>query len=860
MQQPSSLTTGPTLSPMELGPAIEAVLGPVRLYVPEHALLAAFPDYAPEVLSAALVESTRSGRVVRDPRGWLRLNPVFRGRSSREPQVRQRAHVMVTLACEAAPADLSLRVARFALTDWDDPREVTAASTFFKQARFGLRARELVDKLDEADLLPILIQVCPREVLALLLEGGRIEQARPFIGPHDRYLRGLLALQEGQLDDAREWLRDVVGLPARFLRLQVYRAAFDYDAMEAELAAMPVADFDTMDTLRWAFYHHRLLCFRSRWDELDDIIATMWDTTRAIGDGSLQCRVLDSRLAVRIRWGDVPSAQGLLEELERLVGEGWSPGLRSRLSLYSAFVADLAGDHLRLRNALSSPITSPSDDLLRELQQAALHVLEGNAAWALASPAVQNVAGLHAQFLATVGRFGEASARLGSHPPGYSEEDGIILRGPILARLGEGTIHEEWPGITPYQACKLSLSNALTALSIDDLPAALQWADRGIAVATERGLWDLGASLLLTRADARTRSGQPDRAREDLARFDALQRHPSCYLVNQARVARACIDQQCPEQAFFDRLVEQEDHISLAILASRWSVGPAADPLLAQLPEASCDLLEAAFLAPRKRPLLILRHQAREVELPDGTLLDLRRSGAPRRVLLALAERRLEKPGESIDADDLIELGWPGERIHWESARTRLYTVVRRLRARGIEGLETVDGGYCLSRALDVQIGEARPTPADPSPPELRPVGESSVGPEPHIGTAPGTAVGHCVLLTAGPVVPVSTDLEVLQTARQWHEAGHAVVLATVVDTWGSAPRRAGSHLAIRDDQLFVGSVSGGCVEGDVVRNALLVLAEGRGRMVEYGVTHTDAWEVGLACGGRIRVWLEPVA
>ncbi len=108
--------------------------------------------------------------------------------------------------------------------------------------------------------------------------------------------------------------------------------------------------------------------------------------------------------------------------------------------------------------------------------------------------------------------------------------------------------------------------------------------------------------------------------------------------------------------------------------------------------------------------------------------------------------------------------------------------------------------------------------------------------------------------------IPTSTELEVVEAARRWHAAGHRVVLATVIDTWGSAPRRAGSHLAIRDDALFVGSVSGGCVEGDVIRNALQVLSEGRGRMLEYGVTNDEAWEVGLACGGRIRVWLEPIA
>lgn len=109
------------------------------------------------------------------------------------------------------------------------------------------------------------------------------------------------------------------------------------------------------------------------------------------------------------------------------------------------------------------------------------------------------------------------------------------------------------------------------------------------------------------------------------------------------------------------------------------------------------------------------------------------------------------------------------------------------------------------------------------------------------------------------PDHPASTDADVLQAARAWHQAGHGVVLATVVETWGSAPRRVGSHLAIRDDQLFEGSVSGGCVEGDVIRKALTVLDSGVGTMLEYGVTNDQAWEVGLACGGRIRVWLEPL-
>ena len=97
-------------------------------------------------------------------------------------------------------------------------------------------------------------------------------------------------------------------------------------------------------------------------------------------------------------------------------------------------------------------------------------------------------------------------------------------------------------------------------------------------------------------------------------------------------------------------------------------------------------------------------------------------------------------------------------------------------------------------------------------------------------------------------------DLDrVLGAAHDWLAEGHGTAIATVVETWGSAPRRVGSHLVVRDDGLFEGSVSGGCVEGDVIANALEVIGEGGSRRLDYGVADATAWEVGLACGGRCR-------
>ena len=98
---------------------------------------------------------------------------------------------------------------------------------------------------------------------------------------------------------------------------------------------------------------------------------------------------------------------------------------------------------------------------------------------------------------------------------------------------------------------------------------------------------------------------------------------------------------------------------------------------------------------------------------------------------------------------------------------------------------------------------------------------------------------------------------EVLSQAAAWRADGKGVALATVINTWGSSPRPVGSQLVVGDGGEIVGSVSGGCIEGAVVTEALEIIAEGKPRLLEYGVTNDEAWDVGLACGGTIRVFIE---
>ena len=100
---------------------------------------------------------------------------------------------------------------------------------------------------------------------------------------------------------------------------------------------------------------------------------------------------------------------------------------------------------------------------------------------------------------------------------------------------------------------------------------------------------------------------------------------------------------------------------------------------------------------------------------------------------------------------------------------------------------------------------------------------------------------------------------EVMSRIAEWRGRGLSIVLATVVKTWGSAPRPVGSKMAIADTGEMAGSVSGGCVEAAVLEESLQVLASGESRLVRFGVADGEAWAVGLSCGGQIEVFVEPL-
>ncbi len=105
----------------------------------------------------------------------------------------------------------------------------------------------------------------------------------------------------------------------------------------------------------------------------------------------------------------------------------------------------------------------------------------------------------------------------------------------------------------------------------------------------------------------------------------------------------------------------------------------------------------------------------------------------------------------------------------------------------------------------------------------------------------------------------MNDNQEILEQASAWRKAGKGVALATVVTTWGSSPRPVGSKLVVDEDGAFLGSVSGGCVEGAVIGEGQAAIKDKKPRLLSFGISNEQAWDVGLACGGKIQIFVEPV-
>ena len=100
---------------------------------------------------------------------------------------------------------------------------------------------------------------------------------------------------------------------------------------------------------------------------------------------------------------------------------------------------------------------------------------------------------------------------------------------------------------------------------------------------------------------------------------------------------------------------------------------------------------------------------------------------------------------------------------------------------------------------------------------------------------------------------------DILHKAAEWRKENNKVALATVVSTWGSSPRPVGSQMVVSENLDIYGSVSGGCIESSVITAAQEIMRTGKPKLLKYGVSNSEAWEVGLTCGGKVEVFVEKI-
>ena len=215
-----------------------------------------------------------------------------------------------------------------------------------------------------------------------------------------------------------------------------------------------------------------------------------------------------------------------------------------------------------------------------------------------------------------------------------------------------------------------------------------------------------------------------------------------------------------------------------------------------------------------------------------------------------LVVNKADSPSAKRTYDDMRALSRLRRRPEW--AVPVLRTVATS--GEGIDELIAAIGEHAKAMGKGSRLARHRP-PQESGTAGLR----TSNGPS-SSAAAQETRSPNCP--SSGPKrapAPYASDDELFEAMRAWRAAGKGVALATVVRTWGSSPRAEGSLLAVEQGGGFLGSVSGGCVEGAVISEALEVIAEGKPRMLEFGVSDEQAWEVGLACGGKVQVYVERV-
>lgn len=690
---------------LRLVPSRDAALGSVLAWTRCALPVTILAEHLPGV-PGAVRAGRASGHLLVDDREWVRVSPFSTVRPA--PGDSFIAAAVVEAASQLHPEDLEVQLAWLRLcvvSGRGSPRDYSRRfEALVSRSRFGRQIETLLERIEREDLARPLLARHRAPMLRLLIEGDRCDLVRPLLAPTDHLLNGLLAIRESKPRLALTFLRDATGPEATFARVRAHAALQAPARMLAELDH-PARYFSRpIDRIRACSYRHFCATNLGTAAELDDATRALEAMLATVQHPGLEGAMLDMLVNQAIGSGDIVAARTRFARMRTAFARVGTASADSLVTLREGELAINSGDYRQLEEVLKRPPRAGTHARWQALDRAALLTMKGDWVGTLAIPEAQQVPLLAAWTKSKLGHHRRALHRMDTPSPSPPTRWHTLRTALFASRLGIERPLPDSAGNSSHQHTVAAEVRGRLALWSGDLDTALEALSSGIQGAARRGLVLQEVELLTVLADVHARMGRTDRALEAFDRFVELDRHPHSFATNWMTVGRAIVTHGRIDPDLLHRVVRQQDVDTLQVLSRRIDPGPAGRAVLERLEPEVRAHLNRAFVPLKHARQLVLHPVTRHVELPDGRRADLKRAGAPWRVLTALAEERRRSPGSTLDCDALISAGWPGEHIHWEAARSRLYTVMRRLRSRGLTCIETVDGGYRLAPTLDVRV------------------------------------------------------------------------------------------------------------------------------------------------------------
>ena len=671
------------------------VMASLRLPVPPKALrdcgLADAQTMDAVRASGALVLN-RDGHLIVNPLQVLRLPPCD------DAALRVR---LLSAALNRVPhrVDLQIELVRAVAPD-DLPRARLLAARVCRQARTAGSTRDLVTLLMDRSLVALFLELSRRDLLCCFIEAGWPDSVLAVLQSDERAIRGMVACWQRRFSDA---IQDVAGLQtadAELVRARAHLLSGDLDAADAAFEAFDGYESSFSQTLEvWLLRHRRAVLVQDAAGR-DRAAQTLESLAARDGDPYLAAHVESGLIRAAMFGGDMPTAERHLSELKSMAEATSSPSIQSMIQYSEALIGTLKGNHARLAAAVQGDpgdVLSPGYARWKTLS-ALEHALRGEVRTALEIMRQLPMQSLRVEFCLLLGELREAHA-LVEQLDGAGGGSMNVIASQLHRLMGKHT--RPIPTASPVHQIFVyrSLFNASLRMDAEDYAGADKLCRQALERVEEFQIWEPGIQAWLLRADLAARQGKPEEALALLNRAERAQNHPMCFSMNFITAARSVLNGQPLPDSVVSRFAQQGDYRSLAVLQGAGApLLEGAARLLDDIHPHARRLAEQSFQPVTTSAALVVELDGQWFQAPGEDAVSLARYGSTRRILVALTEERLARPGNRLDADALIAAGWPGERILPLTAQTRLYTAIRKLRKLGLGRLlETASDGYRLA-------------------------------------------------------------------------------------------------------------------------------------------------------------------